>query len=98
MAKNANVSLPRGVWTLVSASGEAVTDVTVHNYGSSDIIVMATATQTAPTNGVNAGVKVRPGDAFGHDLPLANYFKGITPARVYAISLTNDGEVFVSHA
>lgn len=97
-AKNENVALVRGDWTLITAASTAVTAVTIDNVGSHEVIIMATADETAPADGTNDGIRLAPGLGIKSTDALLSLFPGITPARVYALCLSNDGEVFVSHA
>lgn len=98
MAKNANVTLPRGVWTQISAASTAITECFVQNTGNNDIILQGMATEAAPAGTVNTGVVLAPG--VGHEaFVMADIFKGVSsPAYLYALSVSHSGSVFISHA
>lgn len=97
MAKNDTVTLPRDEWTLISESGENITDMSAQNLGNHPIFIKATNGETAPTNHdgarmLNPGIAVKAED-------LAALFVGVTGAnRYYAISNSVNGSVSVDHA
>lgn len=97
MAKNENETLTADTWTLITATGENVTAASGQNLGSSEIRLMATTSEVAPTDSVD-GYKLAPGDAFTTDTPFSVLYPGVTsPVRLYAKSLTKDGLIFISH-
>lgn len=96
MAKNTNVDLTADTWTLLSESGVSVSIVTVQNLGPSDIRIMATATEVAPTDPDDGLIMDVQDVALG--LELSSLFPGVAGVRLYGKSLTGTARVFVSHA
>lgn len=96
MAKNTNVDLTADTWTLLSESGVSVSIVTVQNLGPSDIRIMATATEVAPTDPDDGLIMDVQDVALG--LELSSLFPGVAGVRLYGKSMTGTARVFVSHA
>jgi hypothetical protein len=96
-AQNAEVSLTADTWTLVSATTVAVSIATFFNKGDTVVEFLATAAETTPTSSTDgAAIPYLPGQG-EKNVTLSDIWSGITPARLYAKSLTNDGLVVVNH-
>lgn len=84
MARNAHVALPAGSFTELSNGEDIAGAVKVQNFGSGDIILVATVDATEPTT-TGGGTLLKPG--FGLNDTLANLFPGVTsPVRLWAYS------------
>ena len=96
MAKNEDVELTADTWTLLTESGVNVSIVTVQNRGPSDVRLMATTTEVAPTDPDDGLIMDAHDVALG--LELSTLFPGIAGVRLYGKSLSGTAKVFVSHA
>lgn len=98
-ATNEVVALAEDTWTLISDSGADISAATVQNNGDTEVTVMATASETAPTAGILAGIVLAPGEGISSEKTIAQLFPGVTAGyRLYALSRGGAGSVFVSHA
>jgi len=96
MAYNTDISLTKDTATLISKTGEAITDMRAQNLGKHPIFILGTATETVPTDWGGA-VMLLPGIAI-KAADIAALFPGVVVARYYGISHSLDGKVSVSHA
>ena len=96
-AKNENVPSPRGIWTTLNDS--AITAATVENLKETDLILMATSGATPPADGNASGIRLKGGQGIKSSDTLAVLFPGVTsPDYIHSLSLSLDGEAFISHA
>lgn len=90
------IIIPPNVFTAVSES--ALTAVRLHNLGSSEILLIGSATDTTPT-GLGGAVRLLPGETLLADVELASLFPSIAGGSMYLFAFSEkNARLSVSHA
>ena len=97
-AASGYVTLTADTWTLISATGAAITEMTMVNPVGNDILIAGRATETAPASD-DEGFPLLQGRGLAANLTLAQLFPGVASVGyVYAKSKRKQHEVWRSHA
>ena len=95
-AQNTDIILPKDEWTLITATGVSVLALTFQNKGTGEVLVLATATEVAPTSN-NGAVLYVSGKGEPSSRALSVLWPGVSGTRVYAKALTHTGLMMSSH-
>ena len=96
MAQQTTVTLVADTWTQLTDAN--ITNITFQVLGNDPVLIMGTATASAPSN-TDGAIQYLPGEG-EVNRALVDLFLGVTsPVRVYAYVAAGDkGRVVVSHA